>query len=153
MATPKTPGQTVELAHSLPASLRRLPLSSAATIVSALGRRAGLWRKESQATTAARDESIRLPGYRVVIDAKLRCRPGGGRNLDLAYNLATRTLFTVTASGRCWWVAHRRRVAQRIPPSKSRKARCWENGKAAGGTDERRNTRPSSMSTRTAELE
>lgn len=69
------------------------------TIVMHWDDRAGLWWKESQASQQQRDESIWLPGYRVVIDAKPLQGLEEEETSDLAYNPATRTLF----SGRCWW--------------------------------------------------
>lgn len=66
------------------------------TIVMHWDDRAGLWWKESQASQQQRDESIWLPGYRVVIDAKPLRGLEEEETSDLAYNPATRTLFTVT---------------------------------------------------------
>ncbi len=66
------------------------------TIVMHWDDRAGLWWKESQASQQQRDESIWLPGYRVVIDAKPLQGLEEEETSDLAYNPATRTLFTVT---------------------------------------------------------
>ncbi len=66
------------------------------TIVMHWDDRAGLWWKESQASQQQRDESIWLPGYRVVIDAKPLQGLEEDETSDLAYNPATRTLFTVT---------------------------------------------------------
>lgn len=66
------------------------------TIVMHWDDRAGLWWKESQASQQLRDESIWLPGYRVVIDAKPLQGLEEDETSDLAYNPATRTLFTVT---------------------------------------------------------
>ena len=107
MATPKkTPGQTVEprpcpLPPSFPFPLAAAPafvvlVGVVLTIVMHWDDRAGLWWKESQASQQQRDESIWLPGYRVVIDAKPLQGLEEDETSDLAYNPATRTLFTVT---------------------------------------------------------
>ncbi len=60
------------------------------TIVMHWDDRAGLWWKESQASQQLRDESIWLPGYRVVIDAKPLQGLEEDETSDLAYNPAAR---------------------------------------------------------------
>ncbi|MCP8466825.1 SdiA-regulated domain-containing protein [Pseudomonas sp. ZM23] len=59
--------------------------------------RARLWLHEQDASQQERAESIWLPGYRAVIQAKpLKGGIEGQETSDLAYNPVTRTLFTVT---------------------------------------------------------
>lgn len=59
--------------------------------------RARLWLREQDTSAQARAESIWLPGYTAVIQAKpLKGGIEGQETSDLAYNPVTRTLFTVT---------------------------------------------------------
>lgn len=59
--------------------------------------RARLWLSEQDASAQARAESVWLPDYRAVIQAKpLTGGLEGQEASDLAYNPVTRTLFTVT---------------------------------------------------------
>jgi len=59
--------------------------------------RARLWLREQDTSAQARSESIWLPGYTAVIQAKpLQGGIEGQETSDLAYNPVTRTLFTVT---------------------------------------------------------
>ncbi len=59
--------------------------------------RARLWLREQDTSAQARSESIWLPGYTAVIQAKpLKGGIEGQETSDLAYNPVTRTLFTVT---------------------------------------------------------
>ncbi|MEE9102965.1 MULTISPECIES: SdiA-regulated domain-containing protein [Pseudomonas] len=59
--------------------------------------RARLWLREQDTGTQERAESVWLPGYRAVIQAKqLTGGLEGQEASDLAYNPVTRTLFTVT---------------------------------------------------------
>lgn len=59
--------------------------------------RARLWLDEQDASAQERAESIWLPSYRAVIQAKpLKGGIEGQETSDLAYNPVTRTLFTVT---------------------------------------------------------
>lgn len=73
------------------------------TIVMHWDDRAGLWWKESQASQQQRDESIWLPGYRVVIDAK----PLQGLEEEETSTWPTTRqpgpCSPLPASGRCWW--------------------------------------------------
>ena len=59
--------------------------------------RARLWLREQDTSAQQRAESIWLPGYTAVIQAKpLKGGIEGQETSDLAYNPVTRTLFTVT---------------------------------------------------------
>ncbi|HHK0508781.1 TPA: SdiA-regulated domain-containing protein [Pseudomonas aeruginosa] len=118
---PNSRASPMSLASKLPRFRWLLPafvvlVGVVLTIVMHWDDRAGLWWKESQASQQLRDESIWLPGYRVVIDAKPLQGLEEDETSDLAYNPATRTLFTVTG-----------------------KRPLLENGNVAV-TDERRNT-------------
>ncbi|HBO7195488.1 SdiA-regulated domain-containing protein [Pseudomonas aeruginosa] len=98
---PNSRASPMSLASKLPRFRWLLPafvvlVGVVLTIVMHWDDRAGLWWKESQASQQQRDESIWLPGYRVVIDAKPLQGLEEEETSDLAYNPATRTLFTVT---------------------------------------------------------
>lgn len=59
--------------------------------------RGRLWLQEQEASQQERAESVWLPGYHAVIQAKpLKGGLEGQETSDLAYNPVTRTLFTVT---------------------------------------------------------